>query len=84
MAKHVKTIRSLKKRPIPSDIKWNDVVALLNSLGFTMLKGSGSRRKFYREESDLLIICHQPHPGSEIDKGCAKDICEKLTESGLI
>ena len=84
MAKHDKTIRALKKRPVSSDIKWDDVVALLTSLGFKMLKGSGSRRKFYCEESDLLIICHQPHPGSEIDKGCARDICEKLMESGLI
>ena len=84
MAKHDKTIRSLKRRPVPSDIKWDDVVALLSSLGFRMLKGSGSRRKFFHEEEDLLIICHQPHPGSEIDRGCARDICEKLTESGLI
>lgn len=84
MAKYDKTIESLKKRPIKADIRWDDLVSLLNYLGFVQLNGNGSRRKFYQKDRDLLIICHQPHPSPCIDKGCVKDVSEKLIDCGLI
>lgn len=84
MAKHDRTIVALKKRPVPSNIRWDDVVSLLKGLEFDLLKGGGSRRKFWNKNKDILIICHEPHPQSYIDKGCAKDICEKLEENELI
>ena len=84
MAKHDRTVSALRKRPIPSNIRWDDVVSLLKSLGFELVKGSGSRRKFFNKDKNVLIICHEPHPQSYIDKGCASDIHEKLKENELI
>lgn len=84
MSKHDRTIAALKKRPVPSNIRWDDVVSLLESKGFVLLTGRGSRRKFFNKDKDILIICHEPHPQSVIDKGCAKDICEKLEDNKII
>lgn len=84
MAKHDKTLAKLQRSPPASDLKWNDLKSLLGSLGYVMLKGSGSRRKFYNEERNLLISCHEPHPQPDVDRGCAADIIEHLRKNGVI
>lgn len=78
MSKHEKNLRRLCAKPKPADIKWTELVGILEHLGYTMLPGSGSRRKFYHEEKDALIICHQPHPSPDVDKGCIADVVEHL------
>ena len=84
MSKHKKALDRLCATPPAADIKWNELKGLLEHLGYKMLKGSGSRRKFYHETKDLLITCHEPHPSPDVDKGCVADIAEHLRENGLI
>ncbi|WP_404826823.1 hypothetical protein [Ferribacterium limneticum] len=43
-----------------------------------MLKGSGSRRKFFHRGKNALIICHEPHPSPNVDKSCIADVIEHL------
>ncbi len=80
MAKHRKTLEKLKAN---SNIKWNELKSLLEGLGYKMLKNDGSRRKFYHEEKQDLIICHQPHPSPDVDKGCIADVAEHLKNHGF-
>ena len=56
----------------------------LSIYGFKMLKNSGSRRKFHHAERDVLIICHEPHPSPEVDRGCIVDVAETLKANGFV
>jgi hypothetical protein len=88
MAKHQKTLKKICECPTRSDIKWDDLKSLLEHLGYIVLKKigktGGSRRKFFNAERNHLIVCHEPHPRSEVSKGCVEDVAEKLREIGFI
>lgn len=74
----------MRATPTPSDLKWDDMVMVLKNLGYELLTGRGSRRKFYNRDKDLVISCHEPHPRSEVDKGCLVDVLDHLETNGLI
>jgi len=78
MTKHRKALEKLCSKPPSSDIKWDELKSVLEHLGYTMLKGSDSRRKFYHKDRDALIVCHAPHPSPNVDKGCIADVIEHL------
>lgn len=84
MSKHEKSLAKLRASPPSSDFKWDDLVSLLKHLGYKKLNNSGSRRKFYNQERDLLIVCHEPHPSPNVDKGCLVDVVEHLETNGVI
>jgi predicted RNA binding protein YcfA (HicA-like mRNA interferase family) len=84
MSKHQKALDKLCATPPPADIKWQDLKAVLEHLGYVLLKNTGSRRKFYHEEKKALIICHEPHPTPNVDKGCVADVVEHLRAKGFI
>lgn len=84
MSKHQKALDRLSARPPPADFKWEELKALLEHLGYKMLNNSGSRRKFFHEGKQALIICHQPHPAPNVDKGCIVDVVEHLRANGFI
>lgn len=84
MSKHRKALSRICSPPTPSDIKWNELQSILEGLGYKMITNSGSRRKFYNEERDALIVCHKPHPTSIVDKGCVADVAEHLKQYKFI
>lgn len=84
MSKHNKTLTKLCSTPPPSNLKWNELKSLLESLGYKVINGAGSRRKFHHKEKNALIICHAPHPQPDVDKGCIVDIVEHLRIFGFI
>lgn len=84
MAKHRKALEKLCATPPRADIKWDELKSALEHLGYTMLKGSGSRRKFFHQGKNALIICHAPHPSPDVDKGCIADVIEHLKANGFI
>lgn len=67
---------------IPADFTWKELCSLLNGLGYEMLTGSGSRRKFYKKSTDDLISLHEPHPGSIVKKYALKEVRTHLEEKG--
>ena len=84
MSKHLKALARLVATPTPSDLKWSELKGVLEHLGYRMLKNSGSRRKFFHEGKQALIICHEPHPSPIVDKGCIVDVVEHLRLYGFI
>lgn len=84
MSKHLKALARLCAKPPASDIKWSEMRGVLEHLGYTMLKNSGSRRKFFHIGKKALIICHEPHPSPNVDKGCVVDVIEHLQIHGFI
>lgn len=84
MSQHKKALAKLSASPPAADIKWQEMKAVLENLGYKMLKNSGSRRKFFHPGKKVLIICHQPHPSPNVDKGCVADVIEHLKINGFI
>lgn len=84
MAKHDKTLEKLCAKPTPASIKWDELKSLLEHLGYKMLPGSGSRRKFFHEGKQLLICLHQPHPSPDVGKSSIDDVVEHLKTNGFI
>lgn len=78
MSKHAKTLEKMCRNPVPGDIKWVDLQAALTHLGYKVINGRGSRRKFFHEKKNALIICHEPHPSPDVAKGCIEDVVEHL------
>lgn len=84
MSKHDKTLEKMARSPTPGDIKWNDVKGALESLGYKLLNGSGSRRKFFNTKTKALISCHEPHPSPDVGKCTLDDIVQHLRDQSLI
>lgn len=84
MSSHKKALQKLQKIPPPSDLKWDELKSILEHLGYQMIAGGGSRRKFYHAGKDALINCHEPHPSPNVDKGCIRDVVEHLKTYELI
>lgn len=84
MSKLDKLLTRLRTKPPPADFTWDELCSVLQKLGYTKLNNSGSRRKFFHKERNLLISCHEPHPRPEVDKGCIVDVVDHLTVNGFI
>lgn len=84
MSRHEKALAKITANPTPSDIRWTELRAVLEHLGYKVLKNSGSRRKFFHAERNLLINCHEPHPEPTVDKACVSDVVEHLRQHGFI
>lgn len=84
MSKHQKALERLRAKPVPSDIKWSELKAVLEHLGYEVITNSGSRRKFVHRQTKALIICHEPHPSPNVDKGCIAAVVSHLEAHGFI
>ena len=84
MSRHEKLILKLNSKPTPSDVKWDELKAVLKHLGFEMLTNKGSRRKFVHLETKEIISLHEPHPQPEIKTYVIKQVVEQLQMSGRI
>lgn len=83
MGKHGKVRAKIDRKPPPSNLTWREAVSYMESLGFEVLQGSGSRAKFYHRELDRLASFHKPHPNPEMDKGAVNDLREFLESLDL-
>ncbi len=61
----------------PKDFTWNELLKLLNSLGYEKLEGSGSRVKFVNRHKDIIEL-HKPHPENIVKPYIIKKIIKKL------
>lgn len=80
MTQFDKAIARLLQRP--KDFTWDEAVRVMEGRGFKLHKSSGSRRKFYHEEKDILVSLHEPHPGKILKRYQLDKIIEALDNSG--
>lgn len=84
MSKHEKLLKKICAQPAPKDIKWEELKTVLEHLGYRMLNGAGSRRKFVHQTTKSLIMVHEPHPAPEVKAYALKQVVEQLREQGLL
>ncbi len=70
-----------KFKSIPKDLTWNELVKILNHLGYFELKKKGktggSRVKFANENNDIINL-HKPHPSNIVKQYVIRQLLEKL------
>jgi HicA toxin of bacterial toxin-antitoxin, len=70
----------------PKDLTWDELVRLLNYLGYCELKKGktgGSRRKFADGKKNVIIL-HEPHPGKIVKQYAIRLVIEHLYKKGYI
>jgi predicted RNA binding protein YcfA (HicA-like mRNA interferase family) len=78
MSKHEKLLEKIFRTPTPRDLRWTEVVSCLQSLGFSVINGDGSRRRFHNEQTNVTFSIHEPHPEPELKIYVVKIIKESL------
>jgi hypothetical protein len=80
-AKHGKTLERIFARPASGNVRWQDVEALLVSLGAGISEGEGSR-VCVRLFGDRRVF-HRPHPSPDMDKGAVAGLRKWLGANGV-
>lgn len=80
-AKHRRTLDSIFKQPVQSNVVWKDIEALMLHLGAEMSEGQGSRVRFVL--NGIRATFHRPHPKKETDKGALMSVRRFLENAGL-
>jgi predicted RNA binding protein YcfA (HicA-like mRNA interferase family) len=79
MSKIEKLIAKFLK--VPKDLTWEELVKILNHLGYSEKSGKGktggSRIKFINSDNDIINL-HKPHPGNIVKQYVIRQILEKL------
>src|SRR5262245_24900248 len=78
-----RTLCAVFEEPTRADIRWNELVGLCTALGALQSKGgrSGSRRRFLLRGTRAVL--HEPHPGSEMNKGSVESARQFLRNAGI-
>jgi hypothetical protein len=82
MSKHEKLLAKLLNKQ--AGFAWQELVALLSSMGYRQLQGDGSRVKFDNGNPQAMINLHKPHPGNELKAYVKRQVIEHLKAGGLI
>lgn len=80
-AKHRKILKRVFARPTPTDIRWNDLEAMLRSSGVDVVMRSGSRVGLVKDGERMVV--HRPHPAPLVGRETIRDIAAFLTAAGV-
>ncbi len=72
-------------RSVPADFSWDELVVVLEDLGFKELtkKGGGSHRTFM-DAQERKIVTAKPHPSPNVRRYLLRDVLKKLVEYGIL
>ena len=70
------------ERPTPSDIRWEDIVAMLRACGVEVVERSGSRVGLMKDGERIVI--HRSHPRPVIGRSTVRDIAAFLRAAGVL
>ena len=81
-SKQKKTLEAIFKRPVPADIKYTDVVAMLRNICIEVVESkSGSRVRLVFKGTTFTF--HSPHPQKELKRYAVEHIREFLIKAGV-
>ena len=75
------TLEKIFQRPIPANIKWQEILALFADLGVIVSERKGSRVSV--ELFGIIRVFHRQHPRPDMDKGAIASIKIWLKENGI-
>lgn len=76
-----RTLEAIFSTPVPANLEWRKIEALLVALGAEVVEGSGSRVAFVLtgKRADF----HRPHPGKEAKRYQVRAMREFLEIAGI-
>lgn len=83
MSKIDKLVERCLRQPTPNNIKWAQLVSLMEHFGFTAECGSGSHHTF-QHVNGLTVMIPRPHPDPDVKPRYVKIAIEALESLGLI
>ena len=84
MSRHEKLLDKFRKNP--KNFTWNELVQLLEGLGYRQSTGGrtgGSRRRFIHVLAPRIFL-HQPHAEDKLKPYIIREVRKKLEEGGLL
>jgi hypothetical protein len=78
VGKHKRTLEAIFRDPVPANILWSDIEAMLIALKAEISEGRGSRIRIVLK--GVRAVFHRPHPEKEADKGASNrcaDFCRR-------
>jgi len=84
ISKLEKTLEDFLREPTPSDFTWNDLLKIMSSLNYDLLKKKGSRRQFYNTGTGHVLSCHKPHGDGILGRSLLEQIRDALIERGVL
>ena len=85
MSSHEKLLARFLR--LPKDFTWSELKSLLKKYGYFQNnkgKTSGSRISFEKEDSNVKLDLHKPHPTDILKPYQMKDVSEFLKRMGVI
>jgi uncharacterized protein (DUF342 family) len=79
--KNRKTLIAIYKDPVPKQLEWKAIEALLVAVGAETIEGNGSRVRFHKDGE--IGTFHRPHPKKEAKPYQVKDARDFLTGIGV-
>ncbi len=73
-------------RTTPKDFTWDELVRLLESLGYRKApsgRTGGSRRRFVHDTAPTINL-HRPHPGNVVRAYALRNVLELLARENLL
>ncbi|WP_425593482.1 type II toxin-antitoxin system HicA family toxin [Aliiroseovarius marinus] len=67
----------------PSDFRWDELKRFLEGFGYSVKKGTGSRRKFVGENLPKISL-HEPHPKPFVKRCYLEQVKQLLEDEGLL
>ncbi len=82
--KQKKTLAKVQKQPVPANLRYQDVVSLLNALGLNVIEDRSGSRVFVEHVDGPSFGFHKPHPQKEMSRMSVRRLREFLKHIGLI
>ncbi len=80
-SRHRKTVAAVFADPVPGNLAWSALEALLLAAGARLIEGRGSRVRF--EKDGELATFHRPHPAKEAKRYQLRDARDFLQRIGV-
>jgi|JI61114BRNA_FD_contig_21_5469851_length_1298_multi_4_in_0_out_0_3 hypothetical protein len=86
MSTKKKLQEKLQRIPPPKDFRWDDLVTVMDHLGFDLdQSGGGSHKHFVlRSDADKIVDIYRPHPNGIMYGTQLREIVEKLKDWGVL
>ena len=79
--KHRRTLARVFQKPTPSDIRWEDLEAMLLACGVEIVERAGSRVGLIKDGKRMVV--HRPHPKPSVGRATVRDIAAFLSAVGV-
>jgi hypothetical protein len=79
--KHHKILEMIFKKPVQTNVRWDDIEKLIIALDGEISEGSGSRVRIAL--NGIRAVFHRPHPTRETDKGALMSMRKFLENAGV-